>query len=574
MHSKAWIDRAAVTMAIAGLALGVGELAVGQSDPGVRLVVSGDHIVIASVNAYSPAGMAGMRAGMVAIQLDGHELIKLPQTVYSQADPTPDPSTGEYPAPVPIGVSPSSPVVVVSDPALLATLAAAPVTDLFAVDGSYLPEWRPDTGAGAWVYGDQWRGPGAIAFDVVIGAILLFLVAGWLGSGRAGPSLRDLALPAAAAVAAPFTLWPLEASWSPVGIALFSVLMPVSMGPLAAGIASRIDERRQRRLALAGAAAFAACAIVIGLARLNGPSGVDQAFAIIVLAGGIAAIPGFVAAGQGHATATPATEVPSDDGVASRRLVRAAELAVLGLTPFFAIASAIGPFGFALPFWLLALGLAARLTVRPLARLAGRAQLQRDLIVAATEAERARVAADIHDDALQELTLLVRRLDAAGDIEGAQMARGVSDRLRAICGDLRLPILDDLGIGPALDWLVLRIERLAGGEVRLERSDGSRPPAEVELAFFRVAQEALSNAVRHGKPPIVVRYRSTDGAASLSIDDSGVGIPADAGERAEREGHHFGLLNMAQRAEAIQAILDVRRWPAGGTHVQLEWRAR
>ena len=98
------------------------------------------------------------------------------------------------------------------------------------------------------------------------------------------------------------------------------------------------------------------------------------------------------------------------------------------------------------------------------------------------------MAADIHDDALQELTLLVRRLDAAGDAEGADIARGVSDRLRAICGDLRLPILDDLGVGPALDWLVLRIERLAGGEVRLERSDG------VDVAVGHALSDRLERA--------------------------------------------------------------------------------
>ncbi|HEX5591024.1 MAG TPA: ATP-binding protein, partial [Candidatus Limnocylindrales bacterium] len=146
------------------------------------------------------------------------------------------------------------------------------------------------------------------------------------------------------------------------------------------------------------------------------------------------------------------------------------------------------------------------------------------------------------------------------------------DRLRAICGDLRLPILDDLGVGPALDWLVLRIERLAGGEVRLEKADGTRPPPDVELAFFRVAQEALGNAVKHGKPPIVVRYHSSDAGASLSVDDAGPGIAPDAGEIAEREGR-FGLMNMQQRAEGIGAILDVRRWPSGGTHVAIEWRA-
>ena len=105
------------------------------------------------------------------------------------------------------------------------------------------------------------------------------------------------------------------------------------------------------------------------------------------------------------------------------------------------------------------------------------------------------------------------------------MGRTVADRLRAICGDLRLPILDDLGVGPALDWLVLRIERLAGGEVRLERADGTRPPPDVELAIFRVAQEALANAVKHGQPPIVVRYRRPPAACRCRSTTPGPGSP-------------------------------------------------
>ncbi len=292
-----------------------------------------------------------------------------------------------------------------------------------------------------------------------------------------------------------------------------------------------------------------------------------------MLAAGITAIPGFIAAGPMLPGALRTPVAAGGEAAASGRLLQSTELALAGVTPVIALLTASSSYLIVFLLWIAAIALAGRFTVRPLARLASRAQLQRDLVVAATEAERARVAADIHDDALQELTLLVRRLDAAGDTEGADIARTVSDRLRAICGDLRLPILDDLGVGPALDWLVLRIERLAGGEVRLERADGTRPPADVELAFFRVAQEALSNAVKHGRPPITVRYRSSEGIASLTIDDEGAGIPSDAGDRAEREGH-FGLLNMQQRAEGIGAILDIRRWPKGGTHVGLEWRAR
>jgi signal transduction histidine kinase len=296
-----------------------------------------------------------------------------------------------------------------------------------------------------------------------------------------------------------------------------------------------------------------------------------DAFTRWAIVAAIPLLPGLAAAG-------PIDRRSPEDGApapASRRLLESAEYAVIGATPAVALASLPDGSPYVpvlLLLWFALVLLAGRFTIRPLARIATRATLQRDLVVAATEAERARVAADIHDDALQELTLLVHRLDAAGDTEGADIARTVSDRLRAICGDLRLPILDDLGVGPALDWLVLRIERLAGGEVRLERADGTRPPADVELAFFRVAQEALSNAVKHGKPPILVRYATTPGGATLSIDDAGPGIDPDATQTTDRSGH-FGLLNMQQRAEAIGAILDVRRWPGGGTHVALDWRA-
>jgi signal transduction histidine kinase len=341
------------------------------------------------------------------------------------------------------------------------------------------------------------------------------------------------------------------------------------MMPLAQGLIELIEDAADRQLFAVATGVFATVAIASSLAPF-GPGGQSSSALRWAMVSAIPLLPGIAAAGPtgfgrlGGALGTVAS---------SGRLLQSAELAVAGATPMFALATDRDPYLFPLSLWLVVVALAGRFTIKPLARLATRAQLQRDLIVAATEAERARVAADIHDDALQELTLLVRRLDSAGDAEGADIARTVSDRLRAICGDLRLPILDDLGVGPALDWLVLRIERLAGGEVRLERADGSRPPPDVELAFFRIAQEALSNAVKHGRPPIVVRYRSTEHGASLSVDDAGPGIAPDAGDQAE-QGGHFGLLNMEQRAQQIGAILDISRWPTGGTHVALEWRPR
>ncbi|MBA2254476.1 MAG: hypothetical protein H0W07_05120 [Chloroflexi bacterium] len=69
-----------------------------------------------------------------------------------------------------------------------------------------------------------------------------------------------------------------------------------------------------------------------------------------------------------------------------------------------------------------------------------------------------------------------------------------------------------------------------------------------------------------------MRYRTTPSGASLSVDDAGFGIDPVAARGAADQGR-FGMLNMVQRAEQIGAILDVRRWPKGGTHVALEWRA-
>jgi len=77
--------------------------------------------------------------------------------------------------------------------------------------------------------------------------------------------------------------------------------------------------------------------------------------------------------------------------------------------------------------------------------------------------------------------------------------------------------------------------------------------------------------VRHGRPPILVRYWTTPTSASLSVDDAGPGI--DAADAQLAGSGHFGLLNMRQRAEQIGALLDVREWPAGGTRVTMEWRA-
>jgi len=289
-----------------------------------------------------------------------------------------------------------------------------------------------------------------------------------------------------------------------------------------------------------------------------------------VLAGGVVFIPGLLAARPFHrqsaGSAVGAAQTP-------RALVSSADIVLAAMTPGIAaicLLAASDSLLWPIVVWLIVVPIVGRLVLRPLGMVAASAQRQRDLVVAATEAERMRIAADIHDEALQDLTMLVRRLDAAGDTSNADAARDIAERLRAICGDLRLPVLDDLGVGPALEWLCGRLGA-GSASVELDRAtDESRLPADVELAVFRIAQEALSNAVRHGEPPVVVRYRADADRVELTVEDNGSGIPGGAAELAERTGH-MGLMNMTQRAEAVGAALQIGRRSEGGTRVALTW---
>jgi signal transduction histidine kinase len=558
-------DRAAIAIATLVIAGGLLALLFGTYDTGIiwRYEPDTGHLVVSAIEPLSQAERDGITPGMIAIEVNGNPLINLPQYQYGE----PDPEKPDEAAPV-IGIQPTTPQNAADYGGDQFVLARNSIDTIGLITPEGLATGAPDR----WPVQRYWY-PGANDFSQSERAFLpglLLLVAGawWLRSTRAGASLRDLALPLAGAIATPFLVAPLSSIGSVSAVLLGGGLTIAAMVPLALGLAERIDGSEDRRLVLGlivgltGGAAVAVLGFAIGDRRS------EVATLVLVLIGSIPLLPGLIAAG------------PIDLGRLRTRargaggLLQSTELALAGATPVVSLATFNQPPApMLLLLWLFAIYVAARFTVRPLARLATRATLQRDLVVAATEAERARLAADIHDDALQELTLLVRRLEASGDSEGADIGRTVADRLRAICGDLRLPILDDLGVGPALDWLVLRIERLAGGEVRLERADEARHSPDVELAIFRVAQEALANAVKHGAPPIVVRYRSTPGGISLAIDDAGPGIADQAPADAEKAGR-FGLLNMAQRAEQIGAILDVKRWPTGGTHVALEWRPR
>jgi signal transduction histidine kinase len=388
------------------------------------------------------------------------------------------------------------------------------------------------------------------AWAIVLAGIAGMFVYLGVRQGILGPAWTDAAVPLAASVMIPLLLTPMSWGYSNGHPA---IVVPTALAALA--VAHLMAERHTDPMI--GARLFLSA---VG-------------FAVLLVA---ASLLGFEIATPlaGLIPLIPAVPVAFADRAGPAAISWRLETMAVALTPLVATTVVVssGAGVLVLGAWLAAVVIWRFVALNPLVGLAQRTQLQRDLAVAAAETERARLAADLHDDALQQLTMLVRTLDEGGHTAEADEAREIATKLRSVVGDLRLPILDDLGAGAALEWLVERVEPLAGGPVKLERSDETRPPANVELAVFRVAQEALTNAIKHGKPPIAVRYDvRTDGRVTLAIDDAGAGIGSEAAEEAPKEGH-FGLVNMQQRAEQIGALLDVRRWPAGGTRVALEWR--
>ena len=388
------------------------------------------------------------------------------------------------------------------------------------------------------------------AWPLVIGVGLAALVGFGIRRGFLGADWTDAAVPLAAAVGVPVMLANGLSDFGRTPLAVVATaLAAVSVAHV---LAVRHPDPIWRTRLFVGSAALVAFIAFVSV-------GLGAERMATVLIGLVAVIPGIIAFG--------------DDPGEPRGLTSRLETLAVALTPGVGATVLFPSLGvLLLGVWLVAIVIWRQFTLNPLLGMAQRTQLQRDVAVAAAETERARLAADLHDDALQQLTMLVRTLDEGGQKAAAEEAREIATKLRSVVGDLRLPILDDLGAGAALEWLVERVEPLAGGPVKLERSDETRPPANVELAVFRVAQEALTNAIKHGRPPIAVRYDvRADGRVTLAIDDAGEGIGSEAAEEEPKEGH-FGLLNMQQRAEQIGALLDVRRWPAGGTRVALEWR--
>ncbi|HWM93970.1 MAG TPA: two-component regulator propeller domain-containing protein [Thermoanaerobaculia bacterium] len=189
----------------------------------------------------------------------------------------------------------------------------------------------------------------------------------------------------------------------------------------------------------------------------------------------------------------------------------------------------------------------------------------------ARERERLRLARELHDGPVQDLHGLRLRLSARGDaLEGevAEMRR-VSGELRGLCSELRPPHGD---LATALRAHALRLGELhPEPRIDLELMRGGESlPEHVWIALFRIAQEAIANAVQHAQAQrIRVRLDVDAESARLEVEDDGRGfaLPGRWIDLA-RQGH-FGLLGMAERAEAVGAVFEADSAPGRGTVVRV-----
>ena len=195
------------------------------------------------------------------------------------------------------------------------------------------------------------------------------------------------------------------------------------------------------------------------------------------------------------------------------------------------------------------------------------------------EAERTRIARELHDELGQLLTGIkldfsatirrLRELKTPGDVvDRLQSAIGQVDigiaMVRRISSDLRPAALDHRDLGGAIEDEARRVAKRSELTVRvLARVEANVPP-ELATAAFRIFQEALINVVRHARATAVrVRVATRGGRLMLFLRDNGVGMPPDRLDSHDS----LGILGMHERARAVGGSLAIRSRPGGGTIV-------
>ena len=202
-----------------------------------------------------------------------------------------------------------------------------------------------------------------------------------------------------------------------------------------------------------------------------------------------------------------------------------------------------------------------------------------DAILEAQEAERSRIAWELHDEtgsALTALLLGLAAIDGAATLPEArqastalrQNARSTLENVGRLAFALRPPALDEFGLVSALKALGGGLEEQGGPRVELEVDlpAGARLPAKLETAIFRITQEALTNVVKHAKAETVrITFARRERSVVLEVEDDGRGF-----SRARSAGDGFGLIGMRERVASVNGAVEIESTRGAGTRLKVE----
>jgi len=203
------------------------------------------------------------------------------------------------------------------------------------------------------------------------------------------------------------------------------------------------------------------------------------------------------------------------------------------------------------------------------------------------EAERHYVAYELHDEIGQALTAVKLNLESIRSLPNhAEIAGHLDDsvsvidralqQVRDLSLNLRPAVLDDLGLMAALRWLVNSMAGKSGLEIRF-LSDEIKPrlSKEIETACFRVAQEAITNVLRHAQASkITVRLRKSKGRLNLTVSDNGIGFDTRSAQARCMGGGSFGLLGMEERVALSGGSFEVESILAKGSRITAHFPLR
>jgi signal transduction histidine kinase len=199
------------------------------------------------------------------------------------------------------------------------------------------------------------------------------------------------------------------------------------------------------------------------------------------------------------------------------------------------------------------------------------------------QAERDRLASDLHAEVLPAIASRAAELERHGDSASAEVLRDLAQDVRDLVSARRLPILEDEGLVAAAEWLAESLESRGSVRVEIDLADdtGTRPPVAIERAAYRVLQLALDNVIRHAAASAAtVSIAGSARALTLVVSDDGKGLEPGDAANAKRMGH-LGMSDMRSEADAVGATLVVggtgglagRGGSDGGTTIRFRWPA-